>query len=279
MVEYETALLSTPGSVGLSYSGSPVSGSLSAIRAVRTEQGPNLSFAFLYEAPKMSGKIGGISTIIINTLVMMLFTILVSGPLGILAAVYLVEYAKQGVLVRILRLSIETLAGIPSIIFGLFGMLFFVNILGWGIGLISGVLTLTLMILPTIIRTSEEALKTVAQGLREGSLALGATKMQTVLRVVLPAASSGILTGLLLAMGRAVGETAALIFTMGSSYDLVSGLTSSTRTLAVHIYLIIAEGISLDRAFATATVLILIILFMNTVATKIIGRFNSRSGT
>jgi phosphate transport system permease protein len=182
-------------------------------------------------------------------------------------------------LVRILRLSIETLAGIPSIIFGLFGMLFFVNILGWGIGLISGVLTLTLMILPTIIRTSEEALKTVAQGLREGSLALGATKMQTVLRVVLPAASPGILTGLLLAMGRAVGETAALIFTMGSSYDLVSGLTSSTRTLAVHIYLIIAEGISLDRAFATATVLILIILFMNTVATKIIGRFNSRSGT
>lgn len=279
MVEYETALLSTPGSVGLSYSGSPVSGSLSAIRAVRTEQGPNLSFAFLYEAPKMSGKIGGISTIIINTLVMMLFTILVSGPLGILAAVYLVEYAKQGVLVRILRLSIETLAGIPSIIFGLFGMLFFVNILGWGIGLISGVLTLTLMILPTIIRTSEEALKTVAQGLREGSLALGATKMQTVLRVVLPVASSGILTGLLLAMGRAVGETAALIFTMGSSYDLVSGLTSSTRTLAVHIYLIIAEGISLDRAFATATVLILIILFMNTVATKIIDRFNSRSGT
>ena len=188
------------------------------------------------------------------------------------AAVYLVEYAKQGPLVSLLRLGTETLAGIPSIIFGLFGMLFFVDILGFGFGLLSGSLTLTLMILPTVVRTSEEALKAVPASLREGSLALGATKLQTIARVVVPAAASGILTGLILGVGRAVGETAALLFTMGSDYKLAKGLFSSARSLSAHVYLLFAEGISFDRAFSTATVLILIVLAFNLAAKRLVGR-------
>jgi len=221
--------------------------------------------------------VGGISTIILNTLYMLLLTLVMAAPLGVAAAVYLVEYARQGPLVRVLRLGTETLAGIPSIIFGLFGMLFFVNMLHFGFGLLSGCLTLTLMILPTIVRTSEEALKSVPKSLREGSLALGATKLKTIVRVVLPAAAPGITTGLILGIGRAVGETAALLFTMGSDYKAAKGLFSSARVLSAHVYLLFAEGISFDRAFSTATVLIAVVLAFNLLA-KLLVRRMGRNG-
>jgi len=236
------------------------------------DRGWNLTPSYLVEAPRLSGRVGGISTIILNTLWMLILTVLLAAPLGVAAAVYLVEYAKQGPLVRILRLGTETLAGIPSIIFGLFGMLFFVNILHFGFGLLSGCLTLTLMILPTIVRTSEEALKSVPRSLREGSLALGASKLQTIARVVIPAAAPGILTGLILGVGRAVGETAALLFTMGSDYKAARGLFSSARVLSAHVYLLFAEGISFDRAFSTATVLIFVVLAFNFAAKRLVGR-------
>jgi phosphate transport system permease protein len=222
--------------------------------------------------------VGGISTIILNTLYMIVLTVLFAVPLGVAAAVYLVEYAKQGNLLSVMRLGTETLAGIPSIIFGLFGMLVFVDKLHFGFGLLSGCLTLTLMILPTIIRTSEEALKSVPRSLREGSLALGATKLATIARVVIPAAMPGIMTGIILGIGRAVGETAALLFTMGSNYKAAKGLFSSARVLSAHIYLLFAEGISFDKAFSTATVLIVVVLGFNFLSKVFMKRMNRNSG-
>ncbi len=275
---YIAALASSPGAVGLVYAEDLEAAGLKTLTRKGLDRGWNLSPSYLVEAPRLSGRVGGISTIIGNTFFMLILTLLMAAPLGVAAAVYLVEYARQGPLVRILRLGTETLAGIPSIIFGLFGMLFFVNILHFGFGLLSGCLTLTLMILPTIVRTSEEALKSVSRALREGSLALGATKLQTIVKVVIPAAAPGILTGLILGIGRAVGETAALIFTMGSDYKLAGGLFSSARVLAAHVYIIFAEGISFDRAFSTATVLIIIVLVFNFAAKRLVGRM-SRNAT
>ncbi len=288
MAGYLAALAGAKGGVGLAFAEDLVAFARSGEEAVALangeapslapltrrghERGWNLSLRYLVEEPRLSGRVGGISTIILNTFAMLILTLLIAAPLGVAAAVYLIEYAKQGPLVRILRLGTETLAGIPSIIFGLFGMLFFVDILHFGFGLLSGCLTLTLMILPTIVRTSEEALKSVPRALREGSLALGATKLQTIAKVVLPAAAPGILTGLILGIGRAVGETAALLFTMGSDYKLATGLFSSARALSTHVYLLFAEGISFDRAFSTATVLILIVLLFNVAAKRLVGR-------
>jgi phosphate transport system permease protein len=269
---YFDAIRDTEGAVGLAFAADAEEHGLSMLMRKGRESGWNLTLRYLVEAPGLSGKVGGISSIIANTFMMLLLTVVFAAPLGVAAAVYLVEYAKQGALVRVIRLGTETLAGIPSIIFGLFGFLFFVDILGFGFGLLSGCLTLTLMILPTIVRTSEEAMKSVPKSLREGSLALGATKLQTIVRVVVPAASPGILTGLILAIGRAVGETAALLFTMGSDYKLAKGLFSSARSLSAHVYLLFAEGISFDRAFSTATVLIVIVLAFNAAAKLLIGR-------
>lgn len=263
------AIAATPGAFGVVYGSEALQNGLSLLNLERRVVKPNLTLQALVEAPGLSGKTGGISTIILNTLIMIILTLAVAVPVGVAAAVFLVEYARQGRLVTILRMGTETLAGIPSIIFGLFGMVFFVQTCGFGIGLISGTLTLVLMILPTIVRTSEEALKAVSPGLREGSLALGATRLQTILRVVIPAASRGILNGIVLASGRAAGESAALIFTMGSDYNLVSGLDSSARSLAVHVYLLVAEGISFDRSFASAAALVIIILAMNFVAARL----------
>ncbi|MGA2545884.1 MAG: phosphate ABC transporter permease PstA [Rectinemataceae bacterium] len=274
---HAAALSSTSGAVSFLFSAEAVAGQIQTLTRVGHENGWNLTFKYLVTEPRLSGKVGGISTIILNTFFMLILTVLMAAPIGVAAAVYLVEYAKQGLLVKILRLGTETLAGIPSIIFGLFGFLFFVTILHFGFGLLSGCLTLMLMILPTIVRTSEEALKSVPGALREGSLALGATKLQTVFRVVVPAAMPGILTGLILGVGRAVGETAALLFTMGSDYKLARGLFSSARALSAHIYLLFAEGISFDRAFSTATVLIVIVLIFNFGARRLIGRMGSRA--
>jgi phosphate transport system permease protein len=222
--------------------------------------------------------VGGISTIIINTVMMIALTLLFSTPIGVGAALYLNEYAKQGRLLRILRYSTETLAAIPSIIFGLFGYILFVNMLKMGIGLLSGTLTVTIMILPTIIRTSEEAFKTVPMSYREGSLALGATKWQTMTGVVVPAAAPGIITGVILGIGRAVGETAAILFTMGSSYGLAHSLSDSARVLSLHLYILAKEGISFERAFATGAILIFIVLIVNYTTTKLIGRMNRLKG-
>jgi phosphate transport system permease protein len=273
--DYLASIQGGSGAVGFLFSSDAMSSGVQSLMRKGVERGWNLTLNYLLEEPRLSGKVGGISTIILNTLFMLAITILIAAPIGVAAAVYLVEYAKQGKLIRILRLGTETLAGIPSIIFGLFGYLFFVTILHFGFGLLSGCLTLSLMILPTIVRTSEEALKAVPRSLREGSLALGATKLQTIVKVAIPAAASGILTGLILGVGRAVGETAALIFTMGSDYKLAKGLFSSARVLSSHVYLLFAEGISFDRAFSTATVLIVIVLIFNIVARRIAGRMGA----
>jgi phosphate transport system permease protein len=271
---YLAALGSESGAVGFAWQIDGLNSGLPMAMHRGFASGWNLTLSYLLEAPRLSGRVGGISTIILNTFFMLILTVLLAGPIGVAAAVYLVEYARQGFFVSLLRLGTETLAGIPSIIFGLFGMVFFVETLHFGFGLLSGCLTLMIMILPTIVRTSEEALKAVPGGLREGSLALGATKLQTILRVAIPAAAPGILTGLILAMGRAVGETAALLFTLGSDYKLAKGLFTSARALSAHVYLLFAEGISFDRAFSTATVLIVIVLGFNFAARRIVTVMN-----
>ena len=177
-----------------------------------------------------------------------------------------------------LRIGVDTLAAVPSIIFGLFGLVVFAQLLGFKTGLVSGTLTLTLMILPTVINASVEALKSVPAELREGSLALGATKLQTIFRVVLPAASPGILTGVILGIGRAIGETAALLFTMGSNLALIRSFNSPIRVLSVHLYMLIRENISIPNAFATATILIIIVFLVNWVTRRLIGRMTKRAG-
>jgi len=237
------------------------------------KKGLNLDWHFIVEHPRKAGKVGGIFDIIMNTLFMVILTVAVAGPIGVGAAIYLTEYSKQGRMMFLLRLGTETLAGIPSIIFGLFGFLVFVQFLGFGIGLISGTLTLTLMILPTIVRTSEEAIKSVPVSVKEGSLALGASKWQTIIKVVIPAAAPGILTGMILGVGRAIGETAALLFTMGFDYNMARNLHSSARVLSVHLYQLVQEGLSLERAFSTATILIIVILAINLLATRMVESF------
>jgi phosphate transport system permease protein len=270
--EYSSSIKNTPGAIGIILEQTAASEKVDLLKFQFRQTGKNLQFWFLFEEPKRAGRVGGISSIIINTVYMVLLTVLFSTPLGIGAAVYLTEYAKQGRFVKIIRLGTETLAGIPSIIFGLFGFIVFVGAMHLGIGLLSGTLTLTLMILPTIVRTSEEAIKGVPKSFRAGSLALGAGKWQTIYKVVIPAAAPGILTGVILAIGRAVGETAALLFTMGFDYRRVENLSTSARVLSTHLYQLVKEGISFDRAFATATILILIVLIVNIVSTKLIVR-------
>lgn len=276
--EMGEALKSHPGAVAYCYYQNALQQEYQIVRVERREVEPNFTLSFLLEEPKQAGQVGGVSTIILNTIYMVLLTLLFSVPIGVGAAVFFAEYASEGKLIRILRFGTETLAGIPSIIFGLFGFIFFTNYLNLGVGLLSGSLTLTIMILPIIIRTSEEALKTVPLSYREGSLALGATKWQTIRKVVIPAAIPGILTGVILGIGRAVGETAALLFTMGTDYRLADSLSSSARTLSVHLYILVKEGISFERAFATGTLLIILILIINSTANYFIGRMNKLKG-
>ena len=245
---------------------------IKTLKILQHDSGSNLTLDYILKPPKKSGRVGGVSTIILNTLIMILLTLIFTVPIGLGAAIYLTMYSKPGKLNDIIRTGVETLAGVPSIIFGLFGFILFVETLGLGTGMLSGTLTISLMILPTIIRTSEEAIKSVPDSYFAGSLALGATKWQSVSRVVVIAASPGIISGIILAMGRAIGETAALLFTMGSDYRLVSDLTSSARVLSVHLYLLVKEGISFEKGFATATILIVVILIMNLSTTFIINR-------
>ena len=204
---------------------------------------------------------------LINTILMVLLSLLIAAPVGIASAVYLVEYAKRGnKFVEVIRLTTETLQGIPSIVYGLFGALFFVKTLGWGVSLLSGACTLSIMILPLIMRTTEEALKAVPDSYREGSFGLGAGRMRTVFRIILPAATPGILAGVILAIGRVVGESAALIFSAGTIAAVPNTVFDSARTLSVHMYCLYSEGLYTDQAAATAVVLLLIVIAINWVS-------------
>ncbi len=209
----------------------------------------------------------GILPAVAATLQMVAIALLIAAPIGISAAIYLTEYAKQGRITRTIRFATESLSGIPSIIYGLFGMLFFVKTLGWGWSLISGALTASIMILPTIVRSTEETIKSVPREFREGSYGLGATKIRTIFKIILPTASPGILAAMILSIGRVVGETAALILTAGTVLQVPGSIMDSGRTLSVHLYLLAKEGISFEAAFATATVLIITVLIINFSAT------------
>lgn len=207
---------------------------------------------------------------LINTLMMVVLALAVAGPLGIFAAIYLVEYAKRGSkLVSVVRTTAETLSGIPSIVYGLFGMLFFVTALRWRYSMLAGALTLAIMILPVIMRTTEEALKAVPDSYREGSFGLGAGKLRTIFRIVLPASVPGILGGVVLSIGRIVGETAALLYTAGSVAGVPASLMESGRTLSVHMYLLASENLHTDKAYATAVVLIVIVIILNALSSRL----------
>lgn len=204
---------------------------------------------------------------IINTVYITFFTLLCAVPIGIFSAIYLVEYAKRGSkLVKVIRITTETLAGIPSIVFGLFGFLAFVLALGWGYSMIAGILTLTMMVLPTIIRTTEEALLAVPDSYREGSFGLGAGKLRTIFKIILPSAVSGILSGVILAIGRIVGETAALIYTSGTVAEMSTSLMDSARTLSVHLYCLLSEGLFTNQAYATAVILLVLVVGINALS-------------
>ncbi len=204
---------------------------------------------------------------LINTVIMTVLCLLIAVPLGIGAAIYLVEYAKRGSkLVKVIRMTAETLSGIPSIIYGLFGYLCFSTAMHWGYSLLSGILTLVIMILPLIIRTTEEALIAVPDMYREASFGLGAGKLRTIFRIILPAAVPGILSGVILSIGRIVGETAALIYTAGTVAQVPESLMKSGRTLALHMYSLSREGLHMDEAYATALVLLILVVCINGVS-------------
>lgn len=204
---------------------------------------------------------------LINTVVMTLLSLLIAVPFGIFSAIFLVEYAGKGnKFIEVIRLTTETLSGIPSIVYGLFGMLFFVNTLKWGFSVLAGAFTLSIMILPLIMRQTEEALKAVPDSYREGSFGLGAGKLRTVFRIVLPSAVPGILAGVILAIGRIVGETAALIYTAGTVAQVPKNVLGSGRTLAIHMYMLSSEGLYMNQAYATAVILLVLVVVINTLS-------------
>ena len=236
---------------------------------------PNLKlslFAWNYNSENLS-----MLPAIINTLTMIALTLLMAVPLGVGAAIYLVEYAKRGSrLVKLVRLTAETLSGIPSIVYGLFGYLMFVLACGMGNSMLAGALTLAIMVLPTILRTTEEALRAVPDSYREGSVGLGAGRLRTVMRIVLPAAVPGIFSGVVLAVGRVVGETAALIYTAGTVTGVADGLLGSGRTLAIHLYCLLNEGLYTKEAYATAVILLVFVIGINALSTAIAKKLAKR---
>lgn len=237
---------------------------------------PNIHWAFLSTVYKPGLGSSGIREIIVGTLAMIGLTLLIAVPVGVLAAIYMAEYAKKGKMLSTIRFCVESLAGIPSILYGLFGYTFFVIQCALGFSLISSALTLAIMVLPVIIRSTEEALFTVPNSYREGSLALGASKLTTLLCVVLPCAIPGILSAIILSMGRVMGETAAVYYTAGTMAKAPQSIYSSTRSLAVHLYLLVKEGLNSGEAFATATILIVIIVGLNALASFIAKRLSRR---
>jgi len=231
-----------------------------------------INLTFLTADYSASGN-GGILPMIVSTLYSVV-SIVVATPIGVLAAVYLQEYAKQGKLVKVIRFATESLSGIPSIVYGLFGSIFFVDVLGFGYSILAGSLTVSIIILPVIIRTTEEALKSVPKSYREASLGLGATKFQTLYKVIVPSSLPGVLSGVILSIGRVVGESAAILLTSGTVAKMATSIMSSSRTLTVHAYLVTKESGDIEQAAAVGIVLIVIILLLNTVAKLITKKFS-----
>jgi len=238
---------------------------------------PRINWSFLTEIPRNMGRSGGIASAIIGTLMVTVVAIVIAVPFGIGTAFYLAEYTKESVVTRIIRFSAESLAGIPSIVYGLFGFIFFVIYLNLGWSVLAGGLTLAVMILPTIIRTSEEAIRAVPYSYREVSFSLGGTKWQTIIKAVFPSAIQGIANGIILGVGRCVAETAAVMLTAGGTLRMASSLFSPTRTMAVHFYILAREGISMENAYGTAALLILLIFLINVVANAFVNRFMAKN--
>ena len=234
---------------------------------------PVLRLRFFLESPKSMGREGGIFTTIIGTIALTGVAILFGAPLGVGTAVFLREYTRESKISRLIRFGTDCLAGVPSIIFGLFGFVFFVIRLNMGWSILSGGLTLAAMILPTVISTAEESIKAIPPSYREVSYSLGGTKWQTITRVVLPSALPGIFTGILLSVGRSIGETAAVILTAGSSLVMPTSLFSPIRTMSVHFYILAREGISMKMAYGTGAALILLVLMVNVIAQWLISRY------
>lgn len=236
---------------------------------------PNLKpelFAWTYTSDNVS-----MMPSIINTILMTALSLLMAAPLGVFAAIYLVEYARRGnKLVSLVGVTAETLSGIPSIVYGLFGMLFFLVQLRWGYSLLSGACTMAIMILPLIMRTTQEALIAVPDSYREGSFGLGAGRLRTVFCAVLPSAVPGILSGVILAVGRVVSETAALLYTAGSTAKLPGSVFDSTRTLAMHMYVLSSEGLHINEAYATAAVLLIVVVLINACSNFLAGKVENR---
>ena len=237
---------------------------------------PVLSLQFLFTKSRNMGRQGGILQPLVGTLVLPAVALGAALPLGVGTAVYLTEYTRESALTRAIRFGTDCLAGVPSIIFGLFGFIFFVSMLRWGWSVLSGGLTLALMVLPTIIRTSEMAIRSVPHSYREVSVSLGATRLQTVLKAVLPNALPGIVTGVMLSLGRAVGETAAVIYTAGSALNVPTSVFEPARTMAVHFYILAREGLSESNAYGTAAVLVILILTINLLTYWLMNRLIAR---
>ena len=241
---------------------------------------PHISWRFLTEPYFESTDQKGILPMIINTLYLVVLTLLIAVPIGISTAIYLTQYARQGRLVRIIRFTTEILAGIPSIIYGLFGLAMFVTFLKFGYSMLAGSLTLAIMVLPTIIRTTEEALLAVPQQYKEGALALGSGRLRVIFRIILPSALPGILTAIILSMGRIVGESAALMFTSGLVANMPKGLfshvLSSGRSLTLHLYQLAMRGESLEQTFATGSVLLIVVFALNRLARLLAGLVNKK---
>lgn len=238
---------------------------------------PVVNLRFLLSNPESMGRSGGIFPTIVGTVALTLVAIVIAVPAGVGTAIYLTEYTQESTLTRLIRFGTDSLAGVPSIIFGLFGFVFFVITLKMSWSILAGGLTLAMMILPTVVRTSEEAIRAVPHDLRQASFALGATRWQMVTTVVLPGALPGIVTGIVLGIGRSIGETAAVILTAGSSLGLPTSLLSPVRTMAVHFYILAREGISDQAAWGTGAVLIVCVLLINVVINWLINRMMGRS--
>jgi phosphate transport system permease protein len=235
-----------------------------------------INISFLLDSPRMSGAEGGIFNAIVGTLCLVAIALVTAVPIGVGAAIFLIEYATDNPVTRVITFGVECLAGIPSIVIGLFGYAFFVVYLGLGFSILSGGLSLMFMILPWTVRASEEAIKTVSMELKEGSLALGATKWQTIVQIVIPGALPGITTGVILGTGKAIGETAVIMYTAGSSLLLPHSIFDPVRALPYHLYILVSEGISEDMAYGSAVVLLVMILIINLMAIGIQKMCNKR---
>jgi len=234
---------------------------------------PHVTWGFLTDSPRSMGREGGILPIIVGTLWITLLAVMIAGPVGVATAIYLTEYTRESRVTAVIRFGADCLAGIPSIIFGLFGFVFFVVTCGMGFSILAGALTLALMVLPTIIRTSEVAIRAVPRSYREVSYGLGSTRWQMVTQVVLRSALPGIVTGIVLSVGRSISETAAVMLTSGAALNLPRSVNDSSRTLALHFYTLSREGISMTNAYATASTLIIAILVINVSAYWLMRRF------